>query len=53
MIECRVLRLGAESADPLARVARSGKEPTTGLTLDQPQPGWAVALGMCLSPTDL
>lgn len=49
----RVLRLGAESADPLARVARSGKEPTTGLTLDQPQPGWAVALGMCLTPTDL
>ena len=49
----RVLRLGAESADPLARVARSGKEPTSGLTLDEPQPGWAVALGMCLSPTDL
>lgn len=49
----RVLRLSAESADPLARVARSGKEPTTGLALDRPQPGWAVSLGMCLSPTDL
>lgn len=49
----RVLRLPSETADPMARVARTGKEPTTGLDISQPQPGWAVALGMCLSPTDL
>ena len=49
----RMLRLPAEIADPMARVARTGKEPTTGLHIEEPQPGWAVPLGMCLSPTDL
>ncbi len=49
----RALRLPAEIADPMARVARTGKEPSTGLHIDEPQPGWAVPLGMCLSPTDL
>ena len=49
----KVLRLSAEIADPMARVARTGKEPTTGVHINEPQPGWAVALGMCLSPTDL
>lgn len=49
----KALRLPAQAADPMARVARSGKEPAFGIDLKQPQPGWAVALGLCLSPTDL
>lgn len=49
----KVLRLPAQIADPIARVARVGSEPTSGIDLREPQPGWAVALGLCLSPTDL
>ena len=49
----KVLRLPAQMADPMARVARSGKEPATGIDLKQPQPAWAVPLGLCLSQTDL
>ncbi|HYF15619.1 MAG TPA: pilus assembly protein PilM [Phycisphaerales bacterium] len=49
----RTLRLPAQVADPIARVARSGKEPCIGVDLKKPQPGWAVALGLCLAPTDL
>lgn len=49
----RALRLPAQLADPLARVARTGDEATLGFDLKQPQPGWAVALGLALSPTDL
>jgi len=49
----RVLRVPAQIADPMARVARSGREPTVGVDLTEPQPGWAVALGACLCPTDL
>lgn len=49
----RRLRLGAQVADPLARLARTGSEPCKDLDLSVPQPGWAVALGLCLSPADL
>ena len=49
----RVLRMPAQTADPLARMGRSGKEPMSGVDMTEPQPGWAVALGLCLSPTDL
>jgi Tfp pilus assembly PilM family ATPase len=49
----RALRLPAQVADPLARIARSGKEPVAGIDMKQAQPGWAVALGLCLAPTDL
>lgn len=49
----RTLKLPAQMADPMARVARTGQEPTIGVDLKQAQPGWAVALGLCLSPTDL
>ena len=49
----RVLRLSAQSVDPLARLARSGKVPSEGVDLSTPQPGWSVPVGMCLSPTDL
>lgn len=49
----RALKLPSQMADPLARVARTGKEPAVGVDLKQPQPGWAAVLGLCLSPTDL
>lgn len=49
----RALKLPAQLGDPLARVARTGKEPLNGVDLSGPQPGWTVALGLCLSPTDL
>ncbi len=49
----RTLRLPAQVADPMAGVARAGQEPTVGVDFSQPQPGWATALGLCLSPTDL
>lgn len=49
----KVLRLPAQIADPVARLARTGSEPAAGVDLREPQPGWAVALGLCLSPTDL
>lgn len=49
----RALRLPAQIADPLARVAQTGKEPATGVNLREAQPGWTVPLGLCLSPTDL
>lgn len=49
----RTLRLPAQVADPMAGVARTGQEPTVGVDFSKPQPGWASALGLCLSPTDL
>lgn len=49
----RTLRLPAQVADPLARIARTGNEPVTGVNFKEPQPGWATVLGVCLSPTDL
>lgn len=49
----RVLRLPAQLGDPLARLAVDGKPLTPNLTLDQTQPGWAVACGLCSSQTDL
>lgn len=49
----RALKLPAQLGDPLARVARTGKEPVSGVDLSGTQPGWTVALGLCLSPTDL
>jgi type IV pilus assembly protein PilM len=47
------LRLSAQLADPLARVSRTGSEPTAGIDAREAQPGWTVALGLCLTPTDL
>jgi Tfp pilus assembly PilM family ATPase len=49
----RTLRMPAQVADPLARVARSDSQKTVGVNLAEPQPGWAVAVGLCQSPTDL
>jgi type IV pilus assembly protein PilM len=52
-IIARTLKLPAQLADPLARVGRSGNEPALNVDMKLPQPGWAVALGLALSPTDL
>lgn len=49
----RVLRLPAQIADPMARVARTGNEQLQGVSFRDPQPGWAVAMGTCLAPADL
>lgn len=49
----RALRLKAHSADPLARVSRTGKEKTPGTDLLRASPGWAVPLGLSLAPTDI
>lgn len=49
----RTLKLPAQLADPIARVARTGEETTVGVDFKQPQPAWAVALGLAISPTDL
>jgi type IV pilus assembly protein PilM len=49
----KALKLPAQIADPLARIARTGNEAVLGLDIAQPQPGWCVPLGLCLGPTDL
>ncbi len=49
----RTLRLPGHAADPMARVARTGRETVSGVDLKAQQPGWASVLGACLSPTDL
>lgn len=47
------LRLAAQIADPISTVDPCGRTELNGLDLTIPQPGWAVPLGLCLSPTDL
>ncbi len=47
------LQLPAQLGDPLARFEHKRSLKTPGLALGQPQPGWAVACGLCNSPTDL
>lgn len=49
----RKLRLPAHVADPLARMARTGKEPVRGVDFTTPQPGWTIPFGLCMCPTDL
>lgn len=49
----RRLRLPAQTADPMARVARAGNEPVSGVDFKLQQPGWAVPLGLSMLPTDL
>lgn len=49
----RVVRLPGHAADPMARVARTGKEPLRGIDFKSARPGWTAVLGACLSPTDL
>jgi len=49
----RELRLAAQLGDPLTRFGCKRSLRTPGLTLGQPQPGWAVVCGLCTAPTDL
>lgn len=49
----RALGLGAQVADPMSRIERTGAEPAVGVDLEGPQPGWALPIGLCLSPADL
>ncbi len=49
----RALKLPALAGDPMAGVARTGREPTRGVDLSMGQPGWAMVLGLALCPTDL
>lgn len=39
--------------DPLARVMRTPGLTPVGVNINQPQPGWAVPLGLCLSEANL
>ncbi|MEX1016165.1 MAG: pilus assembly protein PilM [Phycisphaeraceae bacterium] len=50
----RGVRIAAQLGDPLARATRVtlGK-PAVGVNLDDPQPGWAVPFGLCLSEANL
>ena len=46
----KALRITAQLGDPLARLVRSdGGATASGLDMRQPQPGWAVPMGLCLS----
>lgn len=49
----RKLRLPTHVADPLARMARTGKESVLGVDFTTPQPGWTVPFGLSLCPQDL
>ncbi len=49
----RELRLPAQLGDPLARLTKSPKLKTPGVSLGEPQPGWTLPYGLCNAPTDL
>ena len=49
----KALRLPAHLGDPLSSLSANSSLKTPGLKLGQPQPGWAVACGLCNSPADL
>lgn len=50
----RALHIGAQLGDPLARAVRlTNSKIPTGVDLHQPQPGWAVPMGLCLSDANL
>jgi len=49
----RELQLPAQLGDPLARFEHKRSLRTPGLSLGQPQPGWAVVCGLGNAPTDL
>jgi len=50
----RAVHLPAQLGDPFARLSRvnAGAAPL-GVDLSQPQPGWSVAMGLCLSEANL
>lgn len=47
------VNLPAQMGDPFARLARGSGSPPMGVDLSQPQPGWTVALGLCLNEANL
>lgn len=47
------LRVPAQLGDPITRLNVPEGIETPGLDLGEPQPGWAVACGLCNAPTDL
>ncbi|MEO1237752.1 MAG: hypothetical protein AAFX76_13270, partial [Planctomycetota bacterium] len=48
------VHVAAQLGDPFARLSRQNAGPSPmGVDLAQPQPGWAVALGLCLSDANL
>lgn len=49
------VRIAAQLGDPLARLARSAPPDSAGMGIDlrEPQPGWAVPMGLCLSEANL
>ena len=49
----KVLGVPAQMGDPIARLEAKQAPSTPNLSLGQPQPGWAVACGLCSAPTDL
>ena len=49
----KVVRMPAKIVNPLASVTRTGAEPTGGVDTGESLPGWSVAFGLCLCPTDL
>lgn len=50
----RALRVAAQLGDPLARLSRVGSgKAVLNVDMDQPQPGWAVPMGLCLSEANL
>ena len=49
----KVVRMPAKIVNPLAGVSRTGAEPTGGVDTGESLPGWSVAFGLCLCPTDL
>lgn len=48
----RGLRLPTQIADPISLLRRTGQEPARGVDLSEPQPGWAVPLGLGLCPLE-
>ncbi|MEO0964116.1 MAG: pilus assembly protein PilM [Planctomycetota bacterium] len=50
----KAVRTAAQLGDPLGRVTRKPRQkPTPGLDLREPQPGWAVPVGLSLSEPNL
>ena len=51
----RALRISAQLGDPMARMVRISQNGKTmsGVDMRQPQPGWGVPMGLCLSEANL
>lgn len=47
------VRVAVQTGDPLGAIQKSGKEPSKGVEINAPLPGWAAAMGLSVCPTDL